>query len=228
LEKNTIQQERAKWFQARFLYSENDNSILKDNQLIQKAIQKRNLVDKEILEWIGREVLEEESWHIRWGTEKENQKREFLALRVRPQEIRKKNLKSSMSQFGEKLKKERMILDTVFDDESWWKSDDVWPSDCRDIGEWEKLSSILHYLTQIVLELHSFKPARRQFFFYEKVIHHLHNMIHVIDSFRPSDIGITGRYSRALLMTHPMIKIGDGLIELIQDWDAKTSDTEGQ
>ena len=216
-----ISQERAKWFQIRFLYPEIDKSYLKNEEKIKEAILSRESMDQEILKWIVQETFDDdESWHIRWSIEKEDLKREYLAIRVRANDNRILDLKSAFHQFGETLKDTDIILDYDFDDDQWWKSDEEWPSHCRNYEEWARLTKILYHVSNVISELVKFPSDRRQFFFYEKVVHHLHNMMHIQDSFHPLDIGVKGSFQRCFLMNYPKIRIGNYELPWNPGWDS--------
>ncbi|MHA2149762.1 MAG: hypothetical protein ACXACG_03395 [Candidatus Thorarchaeota archaeon] len=73
---------------------------------------------------------------------------------------------------------------------------------------------ILNLLSKAIAEILTLENySRITYFFYEKIIHHLHNMMHIQDSFKPqilpSKIGI---YSRALFSTNPRILIKSGVV----------------
>ena len=195
------------WIQCRFIYAERNTP--------DDAFQLRQEVDKKILDW-GTQLTSEDLWHVRWGFDKKEP--EHFAIRVRPKEGLLKEHTKNMKDLGEDLKTRGLIVDALFDSKWWWTTDDVYPSKCKTIEEWSSLANILQNLSLIVAELLSMAPSTGEFFLYNKVVHHLHNMMHIADSFRPLDVGVQGAFRRAFLMSDRILSVNGEIREMRFPW----------
>jgi hypothetical protein len=218
-----IHRERLRWFQVRFIYNEVDETVLSKPKMFEEVLSIHDQIDRKILK-CGRTITnQKERWHVRWGIDppEDTPRQEYFAIRIRPDEERFEDLRFKVLKLGKQLKTEKKIKDYVYDNKTWWQTDDSWPSNCRSFEEYELFVNILQNLSLVVYNLLKLSYPRRHFFLYEETIHHLHNMLHIQDSFRPLDIGIKGKYSRALLMNFPWILFGEKIVPFFVDWDNK-------
>lgn len=199
----------SNWIQLRLFYS--------DRKTIEESVKVRQEVDRrtinratELGEMLG-------PWNIEWAIKEEEhndrkQKWEFFALRVKPALENHEKVKHTLCLFARKLKDDKLILFHKFDHRTWLQSEKL-PDYLNSWDEWHCLVRILHALSLAFSEAISLTGWDRvEYFFHEKIIHHLHNMMHIMDNFRPRILPEKiNYYSRFLLLTCPRILFDNGV-----------------